>query len=96
MKRYTVFLNWKNQPCYNDILHRVIHRLSSTRQSIMAFFMIEQIVLKFVLKNKIIQIAKNNPGEEITELEVYILPDLRIYHKLKSSRQYGTGTKTDV
>lgn len=102
MKAYTN--RWKDTLCsligrinlvINDILHRVIHRLSSILSKYGDIFMIEQIVLKVVLKNKIIQIAKTITRRNNRAGGIYT-PWFEIYYKLKSSRQYGTGTKTDV
>ena len=62
----------------------------------MAFFKeLEQKISQFIWKQKRPQIAKvvlrqKNGAGGIN------LPDFRLYKKLQSSRQYGTGTKTDI
>ena len=62
----------------------------------MAFFIeLKQEVSQFIWKHRRPQIAKTVLRKKSGSGGVN-LPDFRLYYKLQSSRQYGTGAKTEI
>ena len=97
MERCSIFGGRKNQYCENDYTTK--HKLQiqcDPYQTTNAFFIEpEQKISQFIWKHKRSQIAKailrkKNGAGGIN------LPNFRLYYKAIVSRQYGTGTKTEI
>ena len=100
MERYTMFLDWKNQHCENDHTTQSNRQVQCTPIKLpMAFFtqleQQQQQISQFVWKHKRPWVAKKllrkkNGAGGIS------FPTSDYTTKLQSSRQGGTGTKTEI
>ena len=97
MDKYTMFMDWKNQYSENEYTTQsnlyiqcnpyqatngIFHRARTNNFTIC------------------MEIQKNSNSQSNLEKEEWTgginLLDFRLYYKAQSSRQYGTGTKTDI
>ena len=97
MEKYTMFMDQKNQ--YSENKYTTQSNLQIQCNPCQAtngiFHRTRQIISQLVWKYKKPRIAKAILRKK-TGTGGINLPDFRVYYKAQSSRQYGTGTKTEI
>ena len=97
MERQSVFLGSKNQYCENDYTTKCNLQIQCDPNQITNGIFHRTRIKKFTIhmetqktQNSQSSLEKNNGAGGIN------LPDFRLFTKLQSSRQYGTGTKREI
>ena len=97
MEKYTMFMDQKNQYSENeDTTQSNLYSQCNSYQATNGIFTeLEQIISQFVWKYKNLEYPKQSSGRRM-ELEESTCRTSGSTTKPQSSRQYGTGTKTEI
>ena len=95
MEKYTMFMDQKNQYSENEHTTKAIYRFNAIPVKLPMVFLreLDQILSQFVWKYKKPQIVKAILRIQLEE-STCLTSDITT--KLQSSKQYGTGTKTET
>ena len=97
MEKYTMFMDWKNQYSENEYTTQSNLQIQCNPYQATngIYHRTRKIISQFAWKCKKPQIAKAILRKKNRTGGIN-LPDFRLYYKPQSSRQYGTGTKTEI
>ena len=97
MERHTMFLDWKNQYCENDYTTLSNLQIQFNPYQNTSGYFSQNKKFQFVWKHKRqFVFCQSNLEKEKMELEESTFLTSNYTTKLQSSRQYDTGTKTEI
>ena len=91
-----MFMDQKNQHIENEYIPKTIYRFSAIPIKLPTVFFteLEQIISEFVWKYKKTSNSQSNLEKQEDGTGGVNLSDFRLYYK--ATRQYGSGTKTEI
>ena len=94
MKRYSMFLSWKNKYCKNNILQKAIYRFNAIPIKITKgiFYIIRAKKKKYFVRNTKDTKQPRNLEKEDRAGDIR-LPEFTLYYKATVIRDYVSGTK---